>query len=381
MNNSTKLPFPAVTAAEASTALAISRQTLYAYVSRGLVRAAQDPADARKSLYNQRDIETLLTRKQRGRSRRQIAASTLEWGEPVLNSSITRIAEKRFYYRGIDAVQLSRTATLEEIAQRLARVPIEAASEPQRNFTPPDLATPLARMMQTMTQAAIEPGRRDGPAEGGRLLRLMALSAAGISDTGNLPIHALLAKTWTDDSRAPDLLRRALVLCADHELNASAYGTRVTASTGASLPACLLAGLATLSGPRHGGIVDLCRAWMIKTAQKQPSKIPAPSDTATPGFGHPLYPDGDPRPEELFTHFKPPKTWTKTIRAMEKQHGLRPGLDLALAALEAQLNLPRGAGFAIFAVGRTAGWLAHIFEQRRSGQIIRPRAFSNTEPS
>ena len=73
--------------------------------------------------------------------------------------------------------------------------------------------------------------------------------------------------------------------------------------------------------------------------------------------------------------------WTKIIQNVEKQHGLRPGLDLALAALEHRLDLPRGAGFAIFAVGRTAGWLAHIFEQRRSGQIIRPRAFSSAEHS
>ncbi|NKB59702.1 MAG: helix-turn-helix domain-containing protein [Alphaproteobacteria bacterium] len=371
-----------ISAAEASATLGVSRDTLYAYVSRGLVRAAQDPEDARKSLYDRRDIDALLARKRRGRSRKEIAASTLNWGEPVLPSKITRIADGAFYYCGADAVALSRDASLEDIARRIARIPVAASAAVHDGPSPPRLATPLTRMMQAMSQAAIEPPGQDGPAEGGRLLRRIALSAAGTDDPGDLLIHDILARAWSKDPRAPDLLRRALVLCADHELNASAYATRVVASTGAWLPACLLTGLAALSGPRHGGIIDVGRSWVGKAArsvaQGKPPDLPE-GDEPPPGFGHPLYPNGDPRALELLDHCPPPPEWTALIDYLGATYNLRPSLDIGLITLERQLKLPRGAGFGIFAVGRTAGWLAHIFEQRRSGHLIRPRAFYGAE--
>jgi citrate synthase len=375
-------PIPLLPAAEASMTLGISRDTLYAYVSRGLVRAVQDPEDARKSLYDRRDIDELLTRKRRGRSRKDIAASTLHWGEPVLPSTITRIADGAFYYRGADAVTLSQEARLEDIARRIARIPVAASCAMQKDFHPPDLPTPLGRMMQTMTEAAIGPPGQDGPAEAGRLLRQIALSAAGTDDPGPVAVHDILARAWSEDPRAPDILRRALVLCADHELNASAYATRVVASTGARLPACLLTGLAALSGPRHGGIIDIGRTWIRNAARAvakgKPLILPDGGDPP-PGFGHPLYPNGDPRALELLEHCPPPPEWAGLIDYLGVAHGLYPSLDIGLISLERQLKLPRGGGFGLFAVGRTAGWLAHIFEQRRSGRLIRPRAFHGGE--
>ncbi len=382
MSETQEIPISSLSAAEASTSLGISRDTLYAYVSRGLVRAIQDPKDARKSLYDKRDIDELIARKRRGRSRKEIAVSTLHWGEPVLPSTITRIGEGAFYYRGADAVALSQNATLEDVAQRIARIPEAASSSLQSDFSPPRLDNPLARMMQAMSEAAVEPHGQDGPAKGGRLLRKIALSAAGANDTQPMPTHEILARAWSQDPRAPDVLRRALVLCADHELNASAYATRVVASTGARLPACLLTGLAALSGPRHGGIIDIGRKWIRTAAQAvatdRPLDLPD-GDDPPPGFGHPLYPNGDPRALELLKHCPPPADWTALIDHLGTEHGLHPSLDIALITLERQLNLPRGAGFGIFAVGRAVGWLAHIFEQRRSGRLIRPRAFYSGE--
>lgn len=366
-------------AAQACAALGISRQTLYAYVSRGLVRARADETDARRSRYERADIEALATRKSRGRSRNAIATSTLNWGEPVLHSAITRIADGAFFYRGADALDLSRSAGLEETAFRLGRIPLAASNSAQPGFVPPDLPTPMARMMRAMADEAARENGRDGPAEAGRLLRLMALAAANLLDGDSDPfaIHEMLAKAWSPDPRAPDLLRRALVLSADHELNASAYATRVAASAGARLPACLLAGLATLSGARHGGGVERCRRWMVLAlrARARGRAIPLPAKAAPhPGFGHPLYPQGDPRAGELLALAQLPAERRVVIRYMEKATGQHPNIDLGLAAIADTLDLQPGTGFALFAVGRTAGWLAHALEQRRSGQIIRPRA-------
>ena len=153
---------------EACARLGISRDTLYAYVSRGFVRAVAHPADARKSLYDRRDIEMLTARKQRGRSRRAVAASTIDWGEPVLSSKITRIADGRFFYRGRDAVELSRALTLEEALHLLARVRCR-----------PDTPVP------------------DSAATGGpraaRIARMAALCASSQDDDPALPIHGLRA--------------------------------------------------------------------------------------------------------------------------------------------------------------------------------------------
>src|SRR5689334_468964 len=104
-----------LSADEAVARLKISRPTLYAYVSRGLIRSDADPSDPRRSLYLAEDVERLVASKVRGRKPERIAESTLEWGLPVLESQITVIQDGRLFYRGHDATQLARSATLEEI--------------------------------------------------------------------------------------------------------------------------------------------------------------------------------------------------------------------------------------------------------------------------
>jgi len=354
--------------------LGISRDTLYAYVSRGLVRTATDPNDARRSLYDRRDIDTLLARQSRGRSRRSVAESTIHWGEPVLKSNITRIADGAFFYRGQNAVELAQTRTLEEVAALLARVQCTVSDKAVGNDGS-QLRQPFDRIVTMMAGQVTARRRGDGRPRAGQILRLTALSAAGCDDDTGTPIHQVLAEAWSDDLRAPDLIRRALVLCADHELNASAYAARVAASAGASLPASLLAGLATLSGNLHGGITTRCRKWMdeVDSNIASGSTIPFHANPP-PGFGHPLYPDGDPRTKALLRACGLPDGWRRIISQIHRATGQHPTIDFALAHLERQLKLPDGAGLGVFAVGRTVGWIAHIFEQRETGRLIRPRA-------
>ena len=185
--------------------------------------------------------------------------------------------------------------------------------------------------------------------------------------------------------RARRLISRALVVCADHELNASAFAVRVAASAGADLHACVSAGLATLSGPRHGGVVD--RVEVLVTEVGQPARAQevvqerARRGEEVPGFGHPLYPGGDPRAALLIAAAiehapRSPRlrTIAAIIAAMRDAGREPPTLDIGLASTGVALGLPPRTSVAMFAVGRAAGWVAHAFEQRAAGFLLRPRA-------
>jgi citrate synthase len=180
-------------------------------------------------------------------------------------------------------------------------------------------------------------------------------------------------------------MNRALVLLADHELNASSFTARVAASAGADLYACVSAGLATLSGPRHGGIGARVEALLAEVGRPERARLViqdrAQRGDEIPGFGHPLYPDGDPRAPPLLESaaaLAPRSLALRTlfalVQAMREAGRPLPTVDVALAAIGSALGLSRGAAVAIFAVGRTAGWIAHAFEQREAGYLLRPRA-------
>jgi len=360
-----------LTAEQAAHLLGISRQSLYSYVSRGLVRTSTADGDVRRRLYDGRDIARLIERHRSGRARRDIAASTIDWGEPILRSSLTHISDGGLSYRGQNAISLSRTASLEEIACLLwnfASFPVVPATAHL-----PGGDVPFDRCLHMVAQLA---ATAESPAMPAHLVRSVA-QAAGMH-AAVLPVHEMLAAGWGLDGAGADVIRRALVLCADHELNASAYAARVVASAGASLGAAVLAGLAALSGSRHGVMTSRVRS-LIAEADIAADPVRAvrarlAQGDSIPGFGHPLYPDGDPRAIELFDVRPPGPPWPALIAAVQQETTLAPTIDVALASIEEGLALPHGAGLAIFAVGRTVGWIAHALEQRADGRLIRPRA-------
>ncbi|MFI4935962.1 MAG: citrate/2-methylcitrate synthase, partial [Caulobacterales bacterium] len=190
-------------------------------------------------------------------------------------------------------------------------------------------------------------------------------------------IHERLARAWSCDPKGADVIRRALVLLADHELNASTFAARVAASTGASLAAAALAGLAALSGPLHGGMAARVEAFAAEAARVGPGEALAQrlaQGAPAPGFGHALYPEGDPRARALIASFTPPAALVTLQATVEAGTGAAANVDFALVAMKQALGLPADAPFALFAVARTAGWIAHAMEQVASGQLIRPRA-------
>jgi citrate synthase len=371
-----------IAAEDARTRLGVRPQTLYAYVSRGRVQVRPDPGDPRRSLYRAADIAALTQKKSRSRKVSDVAAGAIAWGEPVLASEITTVAGGRLFYRGRDAIGLAETETLESVA-RLLRGGHGAALKRTERPAPPQAAEMRTRgFLALAARAALDPPAR------GRAPLALAVEAATLLDVltdaiagevGGGAIHNRLALAWGLGPGGPgaDLIRRCLVLVADHELNASAFAARVAASTGASLAAAALAGLATLSGPRHGMATAAVRTFAAEAAQLGPARAIAnrlAEDRALPGFGHPLYPDGDPRAAALLERFRSPPALAQLSDVVRGATGHGPNIDFALVAACESLRLPEDAPFALFAVARCAGWIAHAIEQGQTDALIRPRA-------
>jgi citrate synthase len=191
-------------------------------------------------------------------------------------------------------------------------------------------------------------------------------------------LAARLTRGWRA-ARAADDVRAALVLCADHELNASAFTARVVAATDAPLPNALLAALFALEGRRHGGASREVSAFLDEVERvgaRRACERALTDRGRAPGFsGHSLYPHGDPRAVELLRRLDlaAREPAAKAIAFMTKRGG-EPTIELALAALAHRLRLGRDGAFALFALGRSAGWVAHALEAAASGRLIRPRA-------
>jgi citrate synthase len=365
-----------LTAAEALSRLGSKPQSLYASVSRGRIRAKSDPADSRKSLYSAEDVDRLAARSRGRRSATSVAAEAISWGDPVLPSAVSTVHNGRLYYRGQDASGLSRTTTLEQVAELLWDATL--ATPPIGQMGPvPGVTTAFSTL--AVLAATSPPSLGRSPI----VLRLdasSALHAMADSLLGPGPglFHERLAARFGRPDAA-DALRRALVLLADHELNASTFAARVTVSTGASLAAGTLAGFAALSGPLHGvaSSAVLALAYDIAT---DPAGVESGlrdwlgEGRIVPGFGHRLYPFGDPRAAELLGAFDVPAGYRALLDAADAVVGDYPNVDFALAALTAAFDLSPDAPLTIFALARTTGWLAHMLEHIQSGTIIRPRA-------
>ncbi|HWA70807.1 MAG TPA: citrate synthase [Polyangiaceae bacterium] len=413
-----------LSAKDASELLRVQRATLYAYVSRGLLRAR---AEGTRRSYARSDLEALRVRSAARRGHGAVAGAALLWGEPVLDTRISRIEPTGPRYRGHPALDLVRKqVSSERVAELLwgGELPSSAPAWPAADRAALSRAARLAdageRPLSCMLRllVCVEPseewGRRGAtrrrpsqshgvplealPAEGLDVARtlLNTLSVAPALGHGPKVLNAaqressLAAKVWRAlGGRAHSPLiaavDTALVLLADHELNASTFAARVAAGAGADLARCLLTAHATLSGGRHGGLCDRLEHLLSQLSGPEQALAWLRGELAAHrgplGFGHPLYPNGDPRAAPLFALAdqygqKSPFVRTANVlrEAMLLVEGERPTVDLALVSLTAALGLPAGSASAIFALGRSLGYVAHVLEQREQGHLLRPRA-------
>jgi citrate synthase len=395
-------------APRAAALLGIKLQTLYAYASRGLLKSRRQP-EGRARLYRREDLDRVRLRAVGP------AAQALRFGEPVLETRISRVSARGPEYRGRPALALAASAMPFEAVAELLWSGAEPAEPPAwpapRRFPPvaalqrllPKPCPPLTALgLLLPVLAAGDPLRVDPDPQAmvTRARALIPLLAAGTAlalDTA-LPARLRAARAHGDpvlvlaaalglpaDARTRHLLRLVLVIGADHELNASTFAARVAASTGADLYGCLSAALATFSGPRHGLASDGVEA-LLRDAGG-PRGVPAAlaarlrHGERIPGFGHPLYPRGDPRAPPLLqaaSELQPRSERLDTlwalVRAMAAAGKPAPNVDVGLVAVGAALALPLGVMPALFAIGRCAGWVAHALEQQQSTLVLRPRA-------
>lgn len=394
-----------LTAAEAARRLGVKPATLYAYVSRGVLTRAR-AADGRASLFSADEVDRLA---RKGRPRRP--AGTLEI---TVESAITELTTDSLRFRGLDATRLAVSRTFEEVAELLWTGELRPAAEPWQ-------ARPAALAAGRAAQAALPAGTL--PLERLQVivpamaatdpLRLQldppAVVAAGRNVIAGMvdclpPVAAessaglVAARLWTrlcGHRASPGLLHAtsaALVLLADHELAASTLAARAAASVRADPYAVVGTGLGAVSGALHGGAS--LGAETLLAAASGPGDVPRVvaellrRGEKVPGFGHFVYRGGDPRATVLLDLVRraAPKSGqlavAEAVLAEVRQKSLpEPNIDFALATLAQVAGMVRGAGEAIFAVSRTAGWVAHALEAYSGPGPLRPRAVYTGRPA
>ncbi len=394
-----------LTADEAADLLGVSKATLYAYVSRGLIRSEEIDANRRARRYLAEDVRKLHERKEYRRNPARAAQDALHWGTPLLDSALTLITDDHLYYRGQDAVALARSSSIEQVAALLwtgdrsqagalfgTRVDQSASFRPLKVAQPPMQRIMLALALATPDDLAAYDLRPDAVARtGARILRLIT-AALSLQPPGEEGLANQLQRAWQpDDPRVARLIDAALILCADHELNVSSFTARVVASADSNPYAVVTAGLAALQGFKHGGNTERVAALFreVGSADRITAVIGERlrRGERIPGFGHSLYSQGDPRAAALLALLEetyPDAPETAFARALAErvaaviQH--QPNVDFALAALETVAHLPPGSALSLFALGRAVGWIGHAIEQYASGALIRPRARYTGEP-
>lgn len=411
-------------ATEALQRLGVRAQTLYAYVSRGWIRSIAQPG-RKARLYLRADVDRMGARAQARAGHGPAAASAMNHGAPIIPTAITEITPAGPRYRGRLGCELADAgASFESVAELLWSGDFDERT--------PAWATRRAGPALQRLLASLPP-----PRSGERLLEQFALVTLGLGaeerelDTLR-PLPPPAARTWAESRRivltlarccgligpqqrvlAPragqrvadvlvdalgvpagaanrQVIEAMLVLLADHELSPGTFSARVAASGGARLHSCVAAALCASSGAQVSQVFEqadrLLHGAASRRALLERANERLARGEAVPGFGHPLYPEGDPRARLLFAlpRFAAPSRRLAAVRglvdALARDSGLHPRHELPMAALLRDIGLPRAAASALFVVARVAGWAAHVHEQWCLGQLLRPRARFIAEP-
>jgi citrate synthase len=372
---------------EAARRLGIKVPTLYAYVSRGLVASHRAPG-GRRSLFDADDVERLARRSRQGK--------TTDTRMATITTAITQLTEVGPVYRGRPAVELALRASFEEVATLLWAVPEDVPEGDEPWIALPLGAPPVAAGSDRMRWATVlagadDPLRADLRPEAvvraaRRLVATTVASLAGGVPAAPVPLELADGRVLADAVAArltaaicptPDreivrAVNAALVLLADHELATSTMAVRVAASTRADPYDAVLAGLATIAGPLHGGASQRARTLLDEAARVGVEQ--ALGDTlrwqgVLHGFGHPVYKDGDPRYDVLWSLFEQlaPADEVAIVSSLVALAADRavppPNVDLAIAAITRSAGMGADAGQTVFSVARMAGWIAHYLEE------------------
>ncbi|MGW7664282.1 citrate synthase [Streptomyces sp. NPDC054756] len=397
-----------LTTQEAAELLGVKPETVYAYVSRGHLSSRRVPG-GRGSTFDAKEVETLARR-----NRRESTAGSGSATDLSVRTALTLIDADRYYFRGVDATELAARHSYEEVAEWLwtgrlrpgvtFTAPAASVAAARRAAGAlPEHAGPVDRLrVAAVAAAAADPLRFDLSEEAvlatARSLIPTLVAALGPADPADREGGPLARRLWGRLSGRPAdeatlrVLDTALALLVDHDLAASTLAVRVAASARAHAYAAVSAGLGVLEGPLHGAASGLAHRLLVEVLDRGDAGPVIAEELRAgrriPGLGHRLYAGEDPRARLLFTlladlpRCEPALAAAHDIVATAARHTpLHANVDLALAVFTASHAMPATAGETIFAVGRTAGWIAHALEEygerplrmRPTGQYTGPR--------
>ncbi|WP_460070312.1 citrate/2-methylcitrate synthase [Streptomyces sp. YKOK-I1] len=393
---------------EAAELLGVKPETVYAYVSRGQLSSRRTPG-GRGSTFDAKEVEALARR-----NRRESEGSSGTGGELSVRTRLTFIDKDRYYYRGVDATELAARHPYEEVAEWLwtgrlhpgtAFTAPAASVEAARRAVDalPEHSGPTDRLRVAAVAAAVaDPLRFDLTEEAvlGTARILIPTLVAALPparpthrDEGSLArrLWARLTGRRVDEAKLR-VLDTALGLLVDHDLAASTLAVRVAASARAHPYAAVSAGLGVIEGPLHGAASGLAHRLLEEVLELGDAGPVIAQELRAgrriPGLGHRLYPGEDPRARALFALLEeipdaaPALAAARDIVTTTARHTpLHANVDLALGVLTASFGMEPAAGETIFAVARTAGWIAHALEEygerplrmRPSGQYVGPK--------
>ena len=377
-----------LTAEETASRLGVSIPSVYAYVSRGLIRSQRLPG-SKKRLYWRADVEKM---------RAGGAPADEALPECLVESTrITLLTRHGHYYRGRPALELARSATLEQVAALLWEAE-ESVVFGHRPPVVPQSATPLAehetalqRILATLFAMEESNPRaydltRDGYCRSGAdVLRCVAAASLGVTDLGTAPLHEAVIAALGADPRLGEVLRHYFVLAADHELDPTTYAVRAAANTGVTPYAAVAAGFLTASGRRlvFGRSPSVGRFYDeldVAADPRSPILRRVRLGEPLPGFGSRAYDEGDPRALSLLRELRAvcggDPDFDRLERAIEAAHetaGASPGFVLPALFLERRLGLLADQS-TLLRVARVVGWIAHAMEQFYDRELVRPHA-------
>jgi len=358
-----------LTTAEVARRLKVKPETIYAYVSRGLLTSVR-ARGRRGSLFAAADVERLASR-------------SVEHSGVVeqIESALTLLEGDELYYRGQSVRDLAINSSVESVAHLLWTGELTA----QQPFPAPRESVQLARSAMNVLPGsarltdklrvavaalgAADPLRFDlaprsvtNAAE--KLIGTLITALPGPSVSAQASLGARLWPKLSPHPPRPEVLEAALILLADHGLAVSTVAARVAASARANLYAVVSAGLGALDGQYHGAAPTLAYEF-LERAQRDP--LGALSDQLrsgepVPGFGHRIYQERDPRAEVLGGLLGDHPV-TETVSVLTARLPSFPNSDLAVAAMMHAFDFRPDAGDALFALARIIGWTAHALEE------------------
>ncbi|MFV0373431.1 citrate/2-methylcitrate synthase [Microbacterium sp.] len=400
-----------MSAREVAARLGVKLETVYAYVSRGVL-TTRGETGSRRSVFDSDEVEVLA---RRGRPRRSTRPAALDL---IVETELTTVIDQRLRYRDRDVCTLAETRSFEQVADWLwrgsdesdgatwesyplvlpelasvrdrLRVAVVLASEHEpfrSDLSVGNVVSTARSLIASMVDAVPAPTRAEAvsPILGGQAI------SASIASCLWARLSARAGTTRAGTTRAVAIMNATLVLLADHELATSTMAARIAASARSDVFSVVLAGMGPLAGPLHGSASGLVHQTLADAVSRGPQAAVATAVEThgrVPGFGHPFYPDGDPRAAfllarlaEAFADAPEMHAANAVMGAVDLRSRVKPNIDFALGLLTLLARMPADAGETIFTIARTAGWVAHAIEEYKEPALrFRARAIPRHLP-